>query len=159
MANLTDLVSKIEFTDTDPFTASTDPFDGTNEVLVESITDGGDRPTSEPVMVARLDNVEGQASDTISLQYHVIKDDTDNTVIDNLIEFVNSSTRVWVKETLRPLTPGGSEVVQIIGGTAGMGMAIGEQSQGIGQYQVFNVMLNATEATAGLLIDDEPTYT
>jgi len=160
MANVTDLVSKIEFTDTNAYDPNqSDPFDGTNEILVERITDSGDRPQSEPVMTTYLDGVEGQASDGITLGYAIIEDDTDTTIIDNIITFVNDTERVWVKETLRPLTAGGGDYEQLIGGSAGMGVSISKQSRGTGEAFEFIIMLNGVETVAGELIKPIPTYT
>lgn len=160
MANVIDNVSKIEFTDTNAYDPNqTDPFDGTNEILVQRITDSGDRPQSEPVMTTFIDGVESQSSDGITLGYAIIEDDTDTTVIDNIIAFVNNSDRVWVKETLRPLSAGGDDYPQLIGGSAGCGVSISKQSRGRGEPFEFMIMLNATETVAGELIKPLPTYT
>jgi len=159
MPNVRDVITEIEFLiGTNPFDASSDPFDGTNVVKAARLNEG-ERPTDEAQTSTNIDGRETAAGHTASVTYAIKKKTGTESVIDALITAEDDNQDVWVRETYRPQGSGGTEYKQIIGDkNAGASVMVEESGEGFGGFQVYNVQLQTSSARAGQLINDEPTY-
>jgi len=159
MPNVRDVITEVEFLiGTNPFEASSDPFDGTNAVKAARLNEG-DRPTDEAETATNIDGRETAAGHTSSVTYAIKKKTGTEAIIDALINAEDDNEQVWVKETYRPQGSGGTEYTQIFGDkNTGASVMIEESGEGFGGFQLYNVQLQSSSARAGQLINDEPTY-
>lgn len=159
MPNVRDIITEIEFLiGTNPFDATSDPWDGTNAVKAARLNEG-ERPTDEAQTSTNIDGRETAAGHILTVTYAIKKKTGTESTIDNLIAAEDDNQDVWVLETYRPQGSGGTVYTQIVGDkTAGASVMVEESSDGFGGFQMYNVQLQSSSARAGQLINDEPTY-
>lgn len=159
MPNVRDIITTIEFLiGTNPFEASSDPFDGSNVIQAARLNEG-ERPTDEAQTSTNIDGRETASGHVATVTYAIKKKTGTEAVIEALITAEDDGQNVWVLETYRPQGSAGTEYSQIIGDkSAGASVMIEESGEGFGGFQLYNVMLQTAAARAGQLINDEPTY-
>jgi len=159
MPNVRDIVTEIEFLiGTNPFEASSDPWDGTNVIQAARLNEGS-RPEDSAETSTNIDGRNTASGHTLSVEYAVKKQTGTEAVIDSLITAEDDGENVWVRETYRPQGSGATEYKQVIGDkNTGASVMVEESGEGFGGFQLYNVMLQSSAARAGQLINDEPTY-
>ena len=152
-ASIKDQQLKYEYTTDNPFEVGSPTWTEIDAVRMSD--DGSDRPQVGSVGATVLDGRQSSARKELEFAYAVKKHEGEGAEIENLQQYDDEETPIWVRET--PLQDAGTP--DVIGGRLGLIPRIAQQKQGSDGHHVYLLELSGTEAQAGKLMTEDPNYT